>query len=45
MLGPSGILRDKARLVITHQLQYTPEADVVFLLGKCGRVLESSALL
>jgi ATP-binding cassette subfamily C (CFTR/MRP) protein 1 len=41
VLGPKGILKDKARLFVTHGIQYLPDIDQICMLahgsvGECG---------
>jgi len=39
LLGPAGLLKDKARLLVTHGAQYLPQAHHIFVLSE-GRVVE-----
>ncbi|KAI9207232.1 P-loop containing nucleoside triphosphate hydrolase protein [Polychytrium aggregatum] len=39
VVGPHGILKDKARLFVTHGIHFLPSANVVMMLSK-GRILE-----
>lgn len=36
-----GILKDKTRIVVSHQLQYLPRADAVVVLSTAGRIVAS----
>lgn len=40
VIGPSGILRKKTRLLVTHSITYLPEVDVIIVL-KDGMVTET----
>ena len=34
VIGPSGILSKKTRLLVTHQLQYTREAEIILVMNE-----------
>ncbi|KAJ3191005.1 hypothetical protein HK101_008174 [Irineochytrium annulatum] len=40
VIGPRGLLRDKAKLFVTHSIHFLPEVDVVHLLQN-GSIVES----
>ncbi|XP_008589254.1 PREDICTED: canalicular multispecific organic anion transporter 1-like, partial [Galeopterus variegatus] len=42
VLGPSGLLRGKTRLLVTHSLHFLPEVDEIVVLGN-GTVLEKGS--
>jgi len=35
VIGPSGILRKKTRLLVTHGITYLPEVDIIIVLKVC----------
>ena len=39
VVGPKGLLRDKARLLVTHAIQYLPQCDEVIMM-RGGRIIE-----